>query len=108
VDRMCGRLATAAAGRPAALLFGPGARLLPLRGAYACRASRVLLAYAALTYIPAAFADPRRGELVAELSELAEIVATLVVAVIVIWLPGAIVIRAADRMQVRRQGRGRD
>jgi hypothetical protein len=41
------------------------------------------------------------------LSGFFEIAATVLVAAALIWLPGAIVIKAADHLRIRRHGGGR-
>jgi hypothetical protein len=62
-------------------------RALSLQGAYAC-------------------ASQRDGSVV-ELSDFFEIAATLIVGAAVIWLPGAIFIKATDHLRSRRDGRQR-
>ena len=42
-----------------------------------------------------------------DVSEFSQIVATLAVALAAIWLPGVIVIKAADRIRFHRLGRDR-
>ena len=44
---------------------------------------------------------------VTKMSGFFEIAATLITAAAVIWLPGAVAIKAADHLRIRRHGRGR-